>query len=274
MIRMKTIWSISLAVVACLWVGAAEAAGKRVGVPAFDGTQEALVRKKVMAVLQAHGFELVKSRQIASALQSSGARLDSNDGFQALAKELALGAIVTGEVGKKRAKIRRLRRPRGLDAGRRDLHGRQPTEASPPRWDATSGRSWGPRSAAGKVPSNAKKSQKAVAEAPEDAVDSRDAESGSDETPPPAKKAPVAAAEPEEKAKPDEKGAEDGEEKPKKKKKKEAEEEEPSGPSVVPPTLDVSVGMAVSSRATSGTTSPSARCAPTSWAARPRWWST
>ena len=90
--------------VVCLWAGAAHAA-KRAGVPAFDGAQEALVRKKVMAVLQAHGFELVKSRQIDSTLKSLGTRLDSNDGFQALAKELGLQAIVTGEVGKKRAKI-------------------------------------------------------------------------------------------------------------------------------------------------------------------------
>ncbi len=41
----------------------AVAAGKRAGVPKFEGAQEAVVRKQVMAVLKAHGFELVKSRR-------------------------------------------------------------------------------------------------------------------------------------------------------------------------------------------------------------------
>jgi len=36
-------------------ISEAQAAGKRVGVPKFNGAQEALVRKKVMAVLKAHG---------------------------------------------------------------------------------------------------------------------------------------------------------------------------------------------------------------------------
>jgi hypothetical protein len=250
MMRMKTTWSISLAVLACLWAGAAEAAGKRVGVPAFDGVQEAAVRKKVMGVLQAHGFELVKSRQIESALQSTGARLDSNDGFQALAKELALGAIVTGEVGKKRAKITVYDGREGSTLGDATF-----TAANPHKLAVEVGRNfWKKLGAAvgrGKVPSNAKKSQKAVAaEAPEDAVDSSDAESASDETPSPApRKTTVAAAEPEEKAKSDEKGSEDGEEKPKKKKKqKEEAEEGPSGPTVVPPTLDISLGVGGMSR--------------------------
>jgi hypothetical protein len=84
----------------------AEAAGaKRVGVPKFEGAKEALVRKEVMKVLKSHGFEVVGSRAMADALGSSGASLDSDDGLKTLAKELALSAIVTGEVGPKRAKI-------------------------------------------------------------------------------------------------------------------------------------------------------------------------
>jgi hypothetical protein len=83
----------------------AEAAGKRAGVPKFEGAQEAVVRKQVMAVLKAHGYELAKSRQMEAAVQSSGALLESDDGFQKVAKELALTVIVTGEVGKKKAKL-------------------------------------------------------------------------------------------------------------------------------------------------------------------------
>jgi hypothetical protein len=250
MIRTKTSWSISLAVLACLSAGAASAAGKRVGVPAFDGAQEALVRKKVMAVLQGHGFELVKSRQIQSALQSSGARLDSNDGFQSLAKELALGAIVTGEVGKKRAKITVYDGREGSTLGDATFTG-----ANPKKVAAEVARNFwkklGPAVQKGKVPSNAKKGQKAVAEAPEDAVDSRDAEPGPDETPtpPPAKKTAVAVDDGD-KAKSEEKSGEEGEEKPKKKKKQKEEEpeEEASGPKIIPPTLDVSVGAGLITR--------------------------
>jgi hypothetical protein len=85
---------------------AAQAAGgKRVGVPKFEGAQEALVRKTVMKSLKAHGFEVVGSRAMADALGGSGASLDSDDGLKALAKELSLAAIITGEVGPKRAKI-------------------------------------------------------------------------------------------------------------------------------------------------------------------------
>jgi hypothetical protein len=237
MIRTKTSWSFLLAVVVCLWAGAAAAAGKRVGVPAFDGAQEALVRKKVMAVLQAHGFELAKSRQISAALQSTGARLDSNDGFQALAKELALNAIVTGEVGKKKAKITVYDGREGSTLGDATFSG-----ANPKKLAADVARNfWRKLGAAvnrGRVPSNAKKGQKAVAESPEDAVDTSATEGEEEEKPAPPKKAPVAEAE-------KEKGTEEGEEKPKKKKQKEEQEEEPSGPSVVPPTLDVAVGARV-----------------------------
>src|ERR671934_3156821 len=88
-----------------LFATSAEAAAKRIGVPKFDGVQEALVRKKVMQVIKSHGFELAKSREMEIGLANSGALLDSDEGFAKVAKELALAAIVTGEIGKKRAKI-------------------------------------------------------------------------------------------------------------------------------------------------------------------------
>ncbi len=91
---------------ALLFVSArAEAAGKRIGVPEFEGPHEAEVRMKVMQLLQAHGFEPVRSREMQEAMLLTGATLDSDDDLKTLAKELGLSAIVTGEVGPRRAKI-------------------------------------------------------------------------------------------------------------------------------------------------------------------------
>jgi hypothetical protein len=83
----------------------AEAAGKRIGVPEFDGAQGPVVRAKVMQVLQAHGFELVRSSDLLEAMALDGIGLESDDDLETLAKELALSAVVTGEVGPRRAKI-------------------------------------------------------------------------------------------------------------------------------------------------------------------------
>src|SRR6185503_13893740 len=77
----------------------------RAGVPKFDGAQEIVVRKQVMRVLKAHGYELAKSREMELGLANTGALLDGDEGFAKVAKELALSVIVTGELGKKRAKI-------------------------------------------------------------------------------------------------------------------------------------------------------------------------
>ena len=58
-----------------------------------------------MQVLKAHGYDLAKSREMEIGLANTGALLDNDEGFQKVAKELALAAIVTGEIGKKRAKL-------------------------------------------------------------------------------------------------------------------------------------------------------------------------
>ncbi len=79
--------------------------GKRAGVPRFDGAQEVVVRKQVMRVLKAHGWTLAKSREMELGVANTGALLESDDGFAKVAKELALSVIVTGEIGRKRAKI-------------------------------------------------------------------------------------------------------------------------------------------------------------------------
>ena len=99
-------WSRWAAAIALLLVSVrAEATGKRIGVPEFEGAQEALVRKQVMQSLKAHGFAPVGSRDMQEAILLNGASLDSEDDMKRLANELTLSAIVTGEVGPRRAKI-------------------------------------------------------------------------------------------------------------------------------------------------------------------------
>ena len=103
---MRAAWArATLATLLLLSSAAAEAAAKRIGVPKFEGAQEAAVRKQVMRALKAHGYELVRSHEIKEALGRPGVGIDSSDGLKTLAEELALSAIVTGEVTSKRAKI-------------------------------------------------------------------------------------------------------------------------------------------------------------------------
>jgi hypothetical protein len=221
----------------------ADAAGKRVGVPKFDGAQEAVVRKKVMQILKSHGYSLAKSREMEIGLANTGALLDNDEGFAKVAKELALSAIVTGEIGKKRAKIAVHDGKDGALLGDASFAG-----ANPRKIMAEVGRDfWRKLGAAverGKTPSGAKKPTKVVAEAPED-----------DETTPDAAGEGEAADEPEARKKVAEPVAEaaageEGEEPPKKKKKKkkktrlegEGEAVTEEADEVVPPTFDVMLG--------------------------------
>jgi uncharacterized membrane protein len=80
--------------------GSAAAESKRVGVPKFDGPQEAVIRKAVMQVLGREGYDVVSSREVDAAARSAGVSLDSNDGYKAVARELSLSSFVTGEVAK------------------------------------------------------------------------------------------------------------------------------------------------------------------------------
>jgi hypothetical protein len=235
-----------------LFTTAAWAAPKRIGVPKFDGVQEALVRKKVMQILKAHGYDLAKSREMEIGLANTGALLDNDEGFQKVAKELALAAIVTGEVGKKRAKIAVHDGKDGSLLGEAAFAG-----ANPRAIMAEVGRSFwtklGGEVERGKTPSGSKKPQKVVAEAPEDDEKTPDAagEGSAEEPPPPPtkkkKEEPVAAAE----------GGGEGEEAPpppkKKKKKKQMRMEqdvvEEEGPEVIPPTLDIQAGLGFINRA-------------------------
>jgi len=102
----ETAGRLSLLVIAVLLSPAGvQAGGKRIGVPQFEGAREAPVRKKVMQLLVSRGFEPVDSLDIQEATILSGTGLDTEDDLKTLAKNLALSAIVTGEVGSTRAKI-------------------------------------------------------------------------------------------------------------------------------------------------------------------------
>ena len=173
----------------------ADAASKRVGVPKFDGVQEALVRKKVMQILKAHGHDLAKSREMEIGLANTGALLDNDEGFAKVAKELALSAIVTGEIGKKRAKISVHDGKDGSLLGDANFAG-----ANPRKIMAEVGRDFwkklGAEVARGKAPSGAKKPQKVVAEAPEDDETTPDAAGGEGGEPAPEPESRKKAAEP------------------------------------------------------------------------------
>jgi hypothetical protein len=235
-----------------LFTTVAEAAPKRVGVPKFDGTQEALVRKKVMQILKSHGYDLAKSREMEIGLANTGALLDNDEGFQKVAKELALSAIVTGEIGKKRAKISVHDGKDGSLLGDASFAG-----ANPRKIMAEVGRGFwmklGSAVQQGKAPSGAKKPQKVVAEAPEDDETTPDAAGEGGEAAPAPEPTPtktkskkgeeVAAAE----------GGGEGEapappKKKKKKKKVQMEGEgrdvvEEEGNEVIPPSLDAQAGL-------------------------------
>jgi hypothetical protein len=237
----------------------AEAAPKRVGVPKFDGAQEALVRKKVMQILKSHGYDLAKSREMEIGLANTGALLDNDDGFQKVAKELALSAIVTGEVGKKRAKLAVHDGKDGSTLGEASFAGANPrkiaAEVARGFWSKL-----GSAVANGKAPSGAKKPQKVVAEAPEDDENAPDAAGGEGGEAPPAAEAkpkksekgePVAAAE----------GGGEGESPPpppKKKRKKKVKMEgegkdvvEEEGEEVIPPAFDAQAGLGFINRSLS-----------------------
>src|SRR6185312_15589335 len=125
------------------------------------------VRKKVMASLKSHGFELVRSREIQDALGSTGASLDSDDGLVKLARELSLSAIVTGEVGPKRAKIVVHDGGEGSILGDASFSGANPRKLAN-EVGLTFWKKLGPDVGRGHVPEGAKKAKKSTDVSPED----------------------------------------------------------------------------------------------------------
>src|SRR5262245_24040762 len=247
--RVSIVFGFLALLTGVLFATAAEAAPKRIGVPKFDGVQEALVRKKVMQILKGHGYDLAKSREMEIGLANTGALLDNEEGFQKVAKELALAAIVTGEVGKKRAKIAVHDGKDGSLLGEANFAGANPRQIM-----AEVGRSFwsklGGEIERGKTPSGAKKPQKvAAAEAPEDDETTPDTSGAGGEAPPPPEPAAKTKSKKGEAVAEAEAGGE-GEEAPpprKKKKKKKPRMEsadvvEEEGEEVIPPAFDAQIG--------------------------------
>ena len=169
--RLRIVLAV-LAVVAVGWSGSAAAEKKRVGVPKFDGPQEGVIRKAVMHALKSGGYEVVGSREIDAAAKSAGAELDANDGFKTVAKELAISAFVTGEVGKKKAKLTVRTGSDGSVTGEGSFAGANPRKIAAEVRDGF-GRRLGSAVDRGHAPAGAKKPQ-APAPEPEVAEDDKD----------------------------------------------------------------------------------------------------
>ncbi len=177
---------ICLAVLAALvlgWAGTASAEKKRVGVPKFDGPQEATVRRAVMQVLKGDGYEVVGAKELDGTAKSVGVELDSNDGFKAVAKELAISAFVTGEVAKKKAKLTVRNGADGSVSGEGSFGGANPNKVAADVRDGFS-RRLGSAVDRGRAPSGAKKPQAPAPEAEEPADDATAA--GADDSSKPA----------------------------------------------------------------------------------------
>jgi hypothetical protein len=177
---------VCLAVLAALvlgWAGTASAEKKRVGVPKFDGPQEATVRRAVMQVLKGDGYEVVGGKEIDATAKSVGVELDSNDGFKAVAKELAISSFVTGEVAKKKAKLTVRNGADGAVSGEGSFGGANPNKVAADVREAFS-RRLGSAVDRGRAPSGAKKPQAPAPEAEEPADDATAA--GADDSSKPA----------------------------------------------------------------------------------------
>jgi hypothetical protein len=178
--RVRIILGI-LAVVVVGWSGSAAAEKKRVGVPRFDGPQEAVVRKAVMQVLKGDGYDVVGAKEIDGAAKSTGGQLDSNDGFKAVAKELSISAFVTGEVSKKKAKLTIRNGADGSVSGEGSFGGATPAKIAADVRDGFA-RRLGSAVERGRAPSGAKKpAAPPVAEA--DDSDDNAGAAGGDEAP-------------------------------------------------------------------------------------------
>ena len=166
---------IVLGIVAALiwgWAGSAAAETKRVGVPRFDGPQEAIVRRAVVQVLRNEGYDIVGSHAIDEAVKSTGAQLDSNDGFKAVAKELAIASFVSGEVAKKKAKLTVRNGADGSVSGEGSFSGANPKKVAAEIRDAFL-RRLGSAVERGRAPAGAKQPTVAAAPEPEEAADEK-----------------------------------------------------------------------------------------------------
>jgi hypothetical protein len=174
----RTLARVSLLVVALLLSSAAvQAAGQRIGVPKFEGPHEALIRKQVVHLLKAHGYEPVGPRAMDYGMSSTGAGLDSDDGLKKVAKELSLSAIVTGKVGPKRAKLVVHDGGEGSVLGEAAFSGANPHKLAK-EVSLTFWKKLGPDVGRGHVPSGAKKPSKTAEPEEEEAEKGEEGEEG------------------------------------------------------------------------------------------------
>jgi hypothetical protein len=215
--------------------GSAAAESKRVGVPKFDGPQEAVIRKAVMQVLGREGYDVVSSREVDAAARSAGVSLDSNDGYKAVARELSLSSFVTGEVAKKKAKLIVRNGLDGTVSGEGSFAGATPAKVASEIRDGF-GRRLGSAVARGRAPSGSKKPVAAPPPPPSD--------DDEDEAPAPVAAKPLPKAAPAQETKSDESASgESGDSAPDVVEKKAEPPPEDPGEGYAPRALDAMVGF-------------------------------
>ena len=132
------------------------AGGKRIGVPKFEGAQEAAGPQGGDEVAEGARLRAGRLARHGRRRQQHRRRLDSRRRSQKLAKELSLSAIVTGEVGTEARQAGRPRRRRGSILGDGSFSGANPrklaTEVGLTFW-----KKLGPDVGRGHVPAGAKK---------------------------------------------------------------------------------------------------------------------
>ena len=200
-----------------------------------------------MQSLKVHGFELVGSRAMQEAIVLSGASLDTDADLKTLAKALRLSAIVTGEVGPRRAKIVVHDGSDGSIVGEASFSGASPRKLAD-EVGLSFWRTLGPDVERGRLAGGAKRAQKpSDEEAPEDDQSAAEGQTreGADNrkaTPPKLTDDSASADGP---------GSDEVPPPPKKRRKKprfkmeEAPPEETAGPSVPPATLWLDFGLDV-----------------------------
>ena len=123
-----------------------------------------------MQVLKGDGYEVVGAKEIDGTAKSVGVELDSNDGFKAVAKELAISAFVTGEVAKKKAKLTVRNGADGSVSGEGSFGGANPNKVAADVREGFS-RRLGSAVDRGRAPAGAKTPQAPAPEAEEPADD-------------------------------------------------------------------------------------------------------
>jgi hypothetical protein len=86
-------------------VGSARAETRRVGILKFHGPAEGATRNAVGRSVHDNNCQIVGSIQIDKTARRLGVKLNGNDAFRTVAKELGISAFVAGEVTKKKASL-------------------------------------------------------------------------------------------------------------------------------------------------------------------------